>query len=103
MFTIKTLLAGVPLIHVPGFWVCVYNRKAGNPHMAASHVPAFLDFRTWLPAMCALSRNSASSCQELARSPQMRAIATPRVCRQKTGKTRSWVNSLCFSAFASVL
>jgi hypothetical protein len=42
--------------------------------MAASHVPAFLDFRTWLPAMCALSRNSASSCQQLARSPQMRAI-----------------------------
>jgi hypothetical protein len=37
--------------------------------MAASHVPAFLDFRTWLPTMCALSRNSASSCQQLAHSP----------------------------------
>ena len=71
---------GVPLIHVPGFWVCVYSRKADNPHMAASHVPAFLDFRTWLPATCELSRSSASSCQQLARSPQMRAIARPRVC-----------------------
>jgi hypothetical protein len=30
---------------VPGFWVCVYDRKAGDPHVAASHVPAFLDFR----------------------------------------------------------
>jgi hypothetical protein len=71
---------GVPLIHVSGFWVCVYNRKAGNPHMAASHVPAFLDFCTWLPAMCALSRSSASSCQQLAHNPQMRAIDRPRAC-----------------------
>jgi hypothetical protein len=83
--------------------VTPHSRKAGNPHMATSHVPAFLDFRTWVLATCALSRNSASSCQQLARIPQMCAIARPRVCSQKTGKTRSWVNSLCFSAFALVL
>jgi hypothetical protein len=41
--------------------------------MAARHAPAFLlDYRTWLPAMCALSRSSANSCQQLARSPQVR-------------------------------
>jgi hypothetical protein len=45
---------------------------------AASHVPDFLDLRTWLPAMCALSHNSTSSCQQLARNLQMRAIARPR-------------------------
>ena len=58
--------------------MCVYNGKAGNPRMAASHVPAFLDFRKWLPAICALSRSSASSCQQLARSPQLRATAMLR-------------------------
>jgi hypothetical protein len=47
--------------------------------MAASHVPAVLDFRTWLPAMCALSRSSASSCQQLAGSPQK----APRVLTEE--------------------
>ena len=52
--------------------------KRVTPGMAASHVPAFLDFSKWLPATCALSRSSASSCQQLARSPQLRATVMLR-------------------------
>jgi hypothetical protein len=69
--------AGVPLIRVPGFWSCVYDRKAGNPHMghgcqpcagfpgfphmAASHVRAVAQQHQQLPAVGPQPANACNS------------------------------------------
>ena len=60
---------GVRLLHVPGFRVCVYNRKAGYAHTAGSD-------SCWL---------RASSCQLAARRP-VGAQPCASCCRKTSGR-----------------